>query len=561
MTKNAKFNSPNVIELEDLKTIYAKENYDLLEEKAKDLIKKYPNVPSLYNILGVSQSSKGSYGDAISNFERAIGMNSKFLDAHNNLGIALKNSGEFLRALNVFQGALKINSNHPLTNFNLGDLYEKFNEIDKAIGCFKKSVELKPDFNLAYSNYLFFINYSDKYEKNFYYKEAIGYSESIKKFDETLLTPFQYDSSPKNLKIGFVSGDLRKHPIGYFLHETLGYLKSMNLELIAFSNLEKNREDKLSQAFKKIFSKWHSVNTTNDLDLINLVRREKINLLVDLSGHSANSRLPIFINKPAPVQATWIGYLDTTGIKEMDYIIADPFVVDEDQENLFVEKIWKMPKIWNCFSKPDYDIQVETLPALKNKYITFGSFNHLNKLNDSVIKLWSELLKKIPKSKLFLKYKSLNDDYYKDSIKRKFNKNGIEESQLILEGSSPREDLLKTYNKIDISLDPFPYSGGTTNFESVWMGVPILTLKGKKFISRCGESVNHNLGMSDWIARDEDNFVSKASVFCSDLNKLSDLRARLRQKALNSPLFDSKKFAEDFHEALWKMWKIFLNKN
>ena len=125
MTKNAKFNSPNVIELEDLKTIYAKENYDLLEEKAKDLIKKYPNVPSLYNILGVSQSSKGSYGDAISNFERAIGMNSKFLDAHNNLGIALKNSGEFLRALNVFQGALKINSNHPLTNFNLGDLLEK----------------------------------------------------------------------------------------------------------------------------------------------------------------------------------------------------------------------------------------------------------------------------------------------------------------------------------------------------------------------------------------------------------------------------------------------------
>ena len=175
--------------------------------------------------------------------------------------------------------------------------------------------------------------------------------------------------------------------------------------------------------------------------------------------------------------------------------------------------------------------------------------------------MWSALLKKIPKSKLFLKYKSLNDDYYKDSIKKKFNKNGIEESQLILEGSSQREDLLKTYNKIDISLDPFPYSGGTTNFESVWMGVPILTLKGKKFISRCGESVNHNLGMSDWIARDEDNFVSKASVFCSDLNKLSDLRARLRQKALNSPLFDSKKFAEDFHEALWKMWKIFLNKN
>ena len=159
MTKNGKLDSPNVIELEDLKIIHNKQNYDLLETKTKNLIKKYPNVPSLYNILGVSQSSKGLYQDAIPNFEKAIKMNHKFLDAHNNLGIALKNCGEFLRAFNVFKEALKINSSHPLTNFNLGDLYEKFNEIEKAIDCFKTSVKLKPDFNLAYSNYLFFINY------------------------------------------------------------------------------------------------------------------------------------------------------------------------------------------------------------------------------------------------------------------------------------------------------------------------------------------------------------------------------------------------------------------
>ena len=558
MTKNGKFNSPNVIELEDLKIIYNKENYDLLEAKTRKLIDKYPNVPSLYNILGVSQSAKGLYRDAISNFEKAINMNPKFLDAHNNLGIALKNSGEFLRALNIFNSALKIDANHPLTNFNLGDVYEKFNEVEKAINCFKKATKVKPDFNLAYSNYLFFLNYLDKYENNFYYDEAIDYRKSIKKFDEKFLTSFQYDKSPQKLKIGFVSGDFRKHPIGYFLFETLKHLKDMDVELFAYSNMKKNLEDKLSEDLKIFFSKWHSVKTINDLDLINLIRQEKINLLLDLSGHSANGRLPIFINKPAPVQATWIGYLDTTGIKEMDYIIADPFVVDDDQKNLFVEKIYKMPKIWNCLSKPDYNIQVGTLPALKNKFITFGSFNHLNKLNDSVIKLWSELLKKIPKSKILLKYKSLNIDYYKENIKKKFNSNGIEEHQLILEGSSPREDLLKTYNKVDISLDPFPYSGGTTNFESVWMGVPILTLKGKKFISNCGASINYNLGMSDWIAKDKENFIIKASAFCSDLNKLSDIRAGLREKALNSPLFDSKKFAEDFHGALWKMWKIFL---
>ena len=561
MTKNTKLSHPNVVELEDLKILFNKENYDLLEIKTKSLIQKYPNVPILYNILGVSQSSRNMFKEAIVNFKKAIKLNPKLLDAYNNLGIALKNCGELLKSFNVFQDALKINPKHHLSNFNLGDLYTKFNEIEKATNCFKKTINSKPDFSLAYSTYLFFINYSDRYDSNFYYKEALGYSKSIKRLDRNSLIPFKYNKSTTKLKVGFVSSDLRNHPIGYFLFETLKYLKDMNLELVAYSNLIKKDEDSLTYELKDFFSQWHQVKSMSDLELINLIRQDKINLLIDLSGHSAKSRLPIFINKPAPLQITWAGYLDTTGLKEIDYIIADPFVVDKKQESLFVEKVWRLPDIWNSFSQPNYNIKVGTLPAIKNKFVTFGSFNHLNKMNNSVIKLWSTLLKKIPKSKLFLKYRSLNIDFYKNSIVNKFYDFGIHQNQLILEGSSPREDLLKTYNKIDISLDPFPYSGGTTNFESVWMGVPILVLKGKKFISKCGESINHNLGMGDWIAKDERDFISKAVGFCSDYKKLSDLRVNLRHKALNSPLFDTKKFAKNFHEALWKMWKIFLNKN
>ena len=561
MIKNIDTPSLNAIELEDLKILFNKENYDLLEIKTKSLIQKYPNVPILYNILGISQSSRKIFKEAIVNFKKAIELNPQLVDAYNNLGIALKNCGKFLKALDVYQKALKIDPNHHLINFNLGDLYEKFNEIEKAINCFKKTIVLKPDFNLAYSNYLFFINYSDKYDSNFCYNESLSYSKSIKKFDEKLLVPFEYSKSTNKIKIGFISNDLKKHPVGFFLQETLKYLKDMNLELIAYSNLETKREDSLTYELKNFFSNWHQVKGIGDLELINLIRRDKINLLIDLSGHTANNRLPIFINKPAPLQIAWGGYVDTTGLKEIDYIIADHFVVDEEQESLFVEKVWRLPNIWNSFSQPNYNITVGPLPAIENKSITFGSFNHLNKINNSVIRLWSTLLKKIPKSKLFLKYRSLDIDFYKNSIKRKFYDNGVHQEQLIFEGSSPREDLLKTYNKIDISLDPFPYSGGTTNFESIWMGVPVLVLKGKKFISKCGESINHNLGMSDWIAKDERDFISKAVGFCSDYKKLSDLRANLRHKALNSPLFDAKKFAENFHEALWKMWKIFLNQN
>jgi predicted O-linked N-acetylglucosamine transferase (SPINDLY family) len=501
------------------------------------------------------------FKEAIVNFEKAIKLDPKLLDAYNNLGIALKNSGQLLKSFSIFQDALKINPNHHLSNFNLGDLYARFNEIEKATNCFKKTINFKPDFSLAYSTYLFFINYSDKYDSNFYYKEALGYSKSIKRFDKNLLIPFKYNKSVTKLKVGFVSSDLKNHPIGYFLFETLKYLKDMNIELVAYSNLIQKDEDILTNELKNFFSQWHRTKNMNDLELINLIRHDKINLLIDLSGHSAKSRLPIFINRPAPLQITWAGYLDTTGLREIDYIIADPFVVDKTQESLFVEKVWRLPEIWNSFSQPNYNIEVSTLPAIKNKFITFGSFNHLNKINNSVIKLWSRLLNKIPKSKLFLKHRSLNIDFYKNSIIDKFYDCGVQKEQLILEGSSPREILLKTYNRIDISLDPFPYSGGTTNFESIWMGVPILVLKGKKFISKCGESINHNLEMSDWIAENNEDFIYKATRICSDYKKLSDLRSNLRLKALNSPLFNTKKFAKNLHEALWKMWKIFLNKN
>ncbi len=561
MTKNTKLSCPNTVELEDLKILFNKENYDLLEIKVRSLILKYPNVPILYNILGVSQSSRKMFKEAIVNFEKAIKLDPKLLDAYNNLGIALKNSGQLLKSFGIFQDALKINPKHHLSNFNLGDLYVQFNEIEKATNCFKKIINFKPNFSLAYSTYLFFINYSEKYDSNFYYKEALGYSKSIKRFDKNLLIPFKYNKSATKLKVGFVSSDLKNHPIGYFLFETLKYLKDMSIELVAYSNLIQKDEDNLTSELKNFFFQWHRTKNMNDLELINLIRDDKINLLIDLSGHSAKSRLPIFINRPAPLQITWAGHLDTTGLKEIDYIIADPFVVDKTQESLFVEKVWRLPEIWNSFSQPNYNIEVSALPAIKNKFITFGSFNNLNKVNNSVIKLWSKLLKKIPKSKLFLKYKSLNIDFYKNSIINKFYDCGVQKEQLILEDSSPREDLLKTYNRIDISLDPFPYSGGTTNFESIWMGVPILVLKGKKFISKCGESINHNLEMSDWIAENNEDFISKATRICSDYKKLSDLRSNLRLKAINSPLFDTKKFAKNFHEALWKMWKIFLNKN
>ena len=253
MIKSKSLSIPNKNELHDLEILFSKQNYDLLETKAKFLIEKYPNVSMLYNVLGVSQSSKKMFKEAISNFEKAIQLNPKLLEAYSNLGIALKNIDELQKSLNVFQKALKIDPNHYLSNFNLGDLYVKFNEIEKAINCFKKTTDSKFVSNVAYSTYLYLINYSDQYDIDFFYNESLAYRKSIRKLDKKLLIPLQYNKNETKLKIGFVSADLRDHPVGYFLYETLKYLKDTNLELIAYSNLNEKDEDNFSNGLKIFF--------------------------------------------------------------------------------------------------------------------------------------------------------------------------------------------------------------------------------------------------------------------------------------------------------------------
>ena len=219
-----------------------------------------------------------------------------------------------------------------------------------------------------------------------------------------------------------------------------------------------------------------------------------------------------------------------------------------------------MGNIYYCFSVPEFEIKITELPAIKNGYITFGSFNNLSKINDKVISLWSKILIAIPKSKIFLKTKELNNLYLKEKIISKFKENGINLNSIILEGGSSRSKLLNSYNKVDISLDTFPYSGGVTSLEAIWMGVPVLTKKGFRFVSHTTESINHNSGMSDWVANDENEYVKKAIKFSTDLELLTEINKNLRRTALKSPLFNSTLFAKQLNNAFWEMWNNFISK-
>ena len=263
----------------------------------------------------------------------------------------------------------------------------------------------------------------------------------------------------------------------------------------------------------------------------------------------------MFAWRPAPVQASWLGYFATTGVAEIDYFIGDPQVLPAAEFHHFTETAWPLPEIYYCFSPPAASVEVSGLPALSVGGVTFGCFNNLTKVNDAVVAVWARVLHALPASRLMLKAKQLCDQTVCDHTLARFASHGIAKDRVLLEPASPREDYLLAYHRIDIALDPFPYPGGATSFEALWMGLPVLTKRGDRFLSHAGETIASNAGLADWIAADDDDYVGKAVHFAADLEHLARLRAQLRAQVLASPLFDAPRFARHFEAAMWGMWE------
>jgi len=297
----------------------------------------------------------------------------------------------------------------------------------------------------------------------------------------------------------------------------------------------------------------------NDEKSANLIHDDGVNILLDLSGHTSHNRLPVFAWKPAPVQTTWLGYFASTGITEMDYIIADPITVPEHHRGQFIEKVWYLPDTRFCFSPPvtAEELPLSPLPAVDNGYITFGSYQNLAKINDEVLTAWGGVFQELPKAKLRLQNRFFNSESMCEQMQERLAQHGISPDRLILAKFSSRNEYLASYSEIDIILDTFPFNGGTTTCEALWMGVPTVTLAGDTMISRQGVSLLTCAGLTDWIAKDIEEYIAKAQAFTSDLDKLAKFRAGLRQQVSISPLFDGPRFARNFETAMWEMWKKF----
>ncbi len=453
---------------------------------------------------------------------------------------------DFSEIFNFYELSEKFCQNHRPINLAMAMVYRRLNDAKKLIFHFKKVLESKKFNSNDLCNYGYWQNFDKEWKQPDFLDYGKFLDENLTTISQNQLVEISQKSGSK-MRIGFLSSDIIEgHSITYFLKTILSNYDKNKFEIVLILNNPK--EDQSTKNFKNLVGETINISKLNNIDSINRSRELKLDIMIDLMGYTSRQRLELFKNRIAKKQVIWMGYCNTTGLKNMDYIIADPNLIYSIEENHYSEKVIYLPEIWNAHCGFEFERRENSPPFFKNKYFTFGSFNNFDKINSYVVSTWSEILKKINNSKLVLKTSSKR--LATKRLKDLFEKNGVLESVKFIDRTEKFQDHLNNYNLIDIALDTFPYNGVTTSFEATWMGVPVLTMAGYNFNSRCGESINRNLKMEQLIAKDEYDYVQKAVNLSNDKEKYVNLRKSIFLDALKSPLFDSQGYAKNFFEAL-----------
>ena len=417
---------------------------------------------------------------------------------------------------------------------------------------FRQAIQLAPDDLTVLSRRLFWLNYMPGVAASEMLAAAQAYDRAVHRHVVPFDTWKCSFEEQRKLRIGLVSGDFRRHPVGYLLKGPLRQIDKSGFEIHAYSNHA--TEDEVTAELRDLCEGWTHATSMSDLQLAEQIREHRIDILLDLTGHTEHGRLPMFARRPAPLQASWLGYFATTGLSEIDWKIGDAWVAPPDEMGHFTEKIWRLPDSCFCFSPPVGAPAATPLPASARGYTTYGCFNNLAKMNDEVVALWSRILLEDGSARLMLKSQQLRSAEIRQRVLDRYFLHGIGPERLQLEPAGTYLDYLSAYARVDIALDPFPFTGGATTADALWMGVPVLTLQGDRFVAHQGESLLHSVGLESWIAPDRDAYVRMALSLASDRQALADLRGRLRDQAAVSPLFDAERYARNLENCWRGMW-------
>lgn len=513
----------------------------------RDALLIEPDHTETNNSIGNLLYIVGNYPLAAEHFTKALSTNKNYAEAYSNLGRALQKSGLLEQAEYNFKKALSLRPDEAIFIGNIGVNLCAKRQYLEAAEYYQKALKINPQYSDAYSSLLLLMNFTALFSKEEIFQQHARWQDHV------------IDSLPANrpqplkgtqvtnrrIRVGYVSADFRIHSVAYFFEPLLTNQDPEKFEIFCYYN--HTIEDDVTLSIKAKAEHWRSIKNMDDLEVVNLIRDDNIDILVDLAGYTAGSRLKVFVYKPAPIQITWLGYPNTTGLTDMDYRLTDDIADPVGESDRYhTETLIRLPHGFLCF-KGDPTQSFECTPPYKhNGYITFGTFNNLSKITDEVIEVWAKVLLAVENSRILLKCIQFADDKTKKQILSTFNKFGIEDQRVELlgrvENTAEHQAL---YSKVDIALDPFPYNGTTTTFEALWMGVPTLTMTGDRHSARVGASILSRIGLSDFIATDEASYIAKAVSLSQKTDYIDELRTSLRTRVANSDLCNAQQFAQD----------------
>ena len=499
----------------------------------------------------------GRYEDALRYYLKALELKPADSQIHANLGVALLDLGRATEAVSAFKTALELNPANAGAARNLGNAYLRQGRGAAALDSYRDALQKDPADRLTHSNLLCALNNAPEYApahladlaRDWWRQHGHGIQ---------INNEFSNPVDPnRRLRVGYVSPDFRQHSVSYFFAPLLQAHNRGQVDVFCYGDVP--RSDRITRRLRDQADHWRDIVGLSDGAVYEQIRNDQVDILVDLAGHTSGNRLAVFARRPAPIQVTWLGYPNTTGIPAIHYrftdAVADP---PGDADRFYSEELIRLPHGFLCYQPPDACPDVSPLPALSTGRVTFGSFNNIAKINTAVIRTWAAVLRAVPRAQLLLKSKQLGDKSVRTRLRKLFAREGILREQLeMLPFALSTSEHMAVYHRVDAALDTFPYNGTTTTCEALWMGVPVITLLGDRHAARVGASLLTRIGCPELIAATEQAYVEQAVRLASDLKTLSNRRKGLRARLRSSPLCDSAGFAaglEDVYQQLWGKW-------
>jgi len=554
-----------------------------------------PSEARFHKALGKVFYEQYSLPQALAHYQQAWSLNPQDAETSNNLGAALFRDRQWETAIYYYQQALILAPDQPYTHFNLGLTFYRLGQLTKAMEYFQQALTLAPGLaskvylNLAHvlsdrgqseealdyyrralqiepwndtiqMSLVFTLNHASNYDAKTIFAEHQKFNERYALPLAALIKPHRnLPNKQKKLKVAYVSPDFRGHVVGLFMEPILAHHDHEHFEIFCYYN--NTYDDKITGRLRSYVDHWVNCVHLSDAEIVEQIRADQIDILVDLAGQTADHQLLVFARKPAPVQVTYLGYPYTTGLTAIDYRITDGYLDQAGlNEHFNTETPFKMPACLFCYQPYSHSPPVNALPALTQGYVTFSSFNRYDKINLPLLELWAQVLTAVPNSKLVIQMCSFKDPATKQAFQTQVEQLGIDEERLILKECRLAPKHLETYHQVDIALDSYPFNGGMTTCEALWMGIPVVSWMGERQVSRMGLSILSTIGLNQLVAPTPHEYLNICIRLANNIESLQRLRTTLRERMLSSPLMDAATFTRHLEAGYRNMWQKWCEK-